>query len=143
MSSSRSESSASNISLRIALIILVALILLFSVFVCGLASGIVFGDSLRLASDRPRTYPTPDANITITVSKNGCHVDRTELVGSSPVDSLTWVVSDMDGYVLLERNAEGEYNYGHYQVGNFRIHMKGWYKGRYHKISNEVVVNCP
>jgi hypothetical protein len=125
------------------LIILVALILAVSIFICGFASGLLLGGSSQIISDQPKSYPTPDASISITVAKDGCHVDRTELTGSSPVDSLTWVVSDMDGYVLLERNAEGEYKYGYFQGGMYRIHMKGWYKGRYHQVSNEVIVDCP
>lgn len=143
MSSSPSKSPFSNQPLGTALIIIAALVLLLSVFVCGFISGFVLGDSLHIAGEQPGTYPTPDGIITITVSADGCHVDRTELAGSSPVDSLTWVVSDIDGLILLERNAEGEYNYGYYQSGKFRIHLKGWYQGRYHQISNEVVVDCP
>ena len=142
MSSHIPESPTSHKSLNIVLITIAAIGILISVFVCGFILGMLFQDSSSVSRIQPNTHPTPDANITITVAKDGCHVDRTELVGSSPVDSLTWVVTDMDGYVLLERNAEGEYKYGYYRGGSFRIHMKGWYEGRYHQISNEVIVEC-
>lgn len=86
---------------------------------------------------------TPDARIIISVAEDGCHVERTDLEGSSPVRMLTWVISDLDDHVLLERNAEGEYRYGYFQSGSYRVHMKGWYEGHYYRISNEVIIECP
>ena len=86
---------------------------------------------------------TPDAHVELKLGDDGCHVVRSEVMGSTPVRSLTWVFEDMHGYTLLERGAEGEYDTKFMRGGQYSVHIKAWYEGQYHQISNEVVVDCP
>jgi len=143
MTSSLSESSSSQKSLITVLFIIAAFCTIICVFICGMVIGALFLFPQLDSESQSIIRPTPDARITLSVADDGCHVERTELAGSSQVSSLTWVITDMDGYVLLERNAEGEYQYGYYQGGSYRVHMKAWYEGQYHQISDEVIVECP
>jgi hypothetical protein len=85
----------------------------------------------------------PDAYVDLRLGDDGCHVVRSEVTGSTPVTSLTWVMRDMDGYTLLERNAEGEYDTKYFRGGQYRVYVTAWYSGRYHQISDEIVVDCP
>jgi len=88
-------------------------------------------------------FTPPDARVLIHVENDGCHVTRTEVEGRDAIRLLTWVVQDIDGYTVLERLADHEYTYGYFRGGQYRIHLKAWHQGRYWRISNEVVVNCP
>ncbi len=83
-----------------------------------------------------------DAKVILTVDKDGCGVERSEVLGSTPVSSLTWVIVDGAGYSILERNAEEEYKYRYYQPGQYTVYINAWYDGRYHQISNEVTITC-
>lgn len=85
----------------------------------------------------------PDAWVDLAVAPDGCRVERGEVQGSDAVRSLTWVVADEDGGVLLERSAEGELAYSYFQAGAYRVHLKAWYGDRYHVLSDEVAVRCP
>lgn len=83
-----------------------------------------------------------DARVILSVDEDGCGVKRSELMGSIPVSSLTWVVKDSAGYSVLERNAEGEFQYRYYQTGQYTVSINAWYDGHYHQISNEVTITC-
>lgn len=78
----------------------------------------------------------------ISVGKDGCGVFRGEVQGSSEISSLTWVITDMDGFSVLERNAENEYQFRYFENGSFKVYIKARYNGSYHQISDEVIINC-
>jgi hypothetical protein len=80
--------------------------------------------------------------VEISVGKDGCGVFRGEVQGSSEISSLTWVITDMDGFSVLERNAENEYQYRYFENGSFKVYIKARYNGSYHQISDEVIINC-
>ncbi len=80
--------------------------------------------------------------VILTVEKDGCGVERSEVTGSTPVSSLTWVIEDNTGTSVLERNAEGEFKYRYFQAGQYTVYLNAWYGDRYHQISNEVTINC-
>jgi hypothetical protein len=84
----------------------------------------------------------PDAFVEISVGKDGCGVVRGEVQGSSEINSLTWVITDMDGFSVLERNAENEYQYRYFEHGSYKVHLKTWFNGSYHQISDEVTIIC-
>jgi hypothetical protein len=85
----------------------------------------------------------PNAHVELRLGDDGCHVVRGEVQGSTPVRSLTWVIKDMDGYTLLERNAAGEYDTKFFRGGQYKAYVSAWYGGQYHPISDEIVVDCP
>lgn len=143
MTSPPSQLPSSHKLRNIPLIIIAALMIVLCAFICGISVSASFLIPQYTSDTQSNIYPTPDGWITLSAADDGCHVERTDMLGTSPVRTLTWVISDMDGYVLLERNAEGEYKYGYYRSGNYRVHLKGWYEGRYHPLSDEVLINCP
>jgi hypothetical protein len=85
----------------------------------------------------------PDAYVELVLGDDGCHVVRGEVEGSTPVSSLTWVMKDMEGYTLLERNAEGEYDTKYFRGGQYKVYLEAWHSGQYYQISDEVTVDCP
>jgi len=98
---------------------------------------------VRSEASAAATTTPPDARAVLTIAADGCGVTRTEVEGSTPVRSLTWVISDAEGFSVLERNAEGEYNYRYFRGGQYRVLLKAWYSDRYFPVSNEVEINCP
>lgn len=85
----------------------------------------------------------PDAYAEITVKDDGCSVARTEVEGYTPVRMLTWVVTNLEtDQIVLERNAEDEFEYRYFSPGKYTIHLKAWYAGQYYPVSNEVQVEC-
>ena len=129
--------------LPILLLLIGLLAMLLCICICLISIGGSYVLSESSAEGPSGDQPTPDATVTLSISDDGCQVERTDLDGSSPVRMLTWVITDLNGNVLLERNAEGEYQYGYFQSGTYRVHLKGWYEGRYHQISNQVMIECP
>lgn len=97
---------------------------------------------LRSLMAEPTAYPVLDAQVKLTVAADSCGVERGEVSGSSAVTNLTWVVVDDEGYSVLERSAEGEYQYRYFQGGHYTVHVNAWYAGQYHSISNEVSIDC-
>jgi hypothetical protein len=89
------------------------------------------------------TYEELDAEVEISVHEDGCSVTRSDVEGSTSIDSLTWVVIDPTGEQVLGRNASEEYEYTYYRPGEYRIHLETWHAGRYVPISDEVTINCP
>ncbi|MBE0688274.1 MAG: hypothetical protein IH585_19955 [Anaerolineaceae bacterium] len=87
-------------------------------------------------------YEIPDVTIELSVVDDGCGVVRGEIEGDTPISSLTWVIKDQDGYSVLERNAENEYQYRYFISGTYTVHIKAWYDGAYHQISDEVIIQC-
>lgn len=110
---------------------------------CALAAGLLLWRfSVQDAAQAAVSAP-PDARVRIWLEEDGCHVRRSEVEGKDAVRLLTWVVRDADGYTVLERAADGEYTYGYFRGGQYRIHLKAWHQGRYWQVSDEVVVHCP
>ncbi len=86
---------------------------------------------------------SPNAYAEITVKDDGCSVIRSEVEGYTPVRMLTWVVTNLEtNEVVLERNAEEEYEYRYFSPGRYRIYLKAWYAGQYYPVSNEVQIDC-
>ena len=85
----------------------------------------------------------PDAYVELVLGDDGCHVIRGEVVGSTPVRTLTWVMKDMEGYHLMERLAEGEYDTKYFRGGQYEVYLKAWYNGQYYQISDTITVDCP
>lgn len=107
------------------------------IFIVGITVFLVRSPLSEKTGDKP-----PDAFVQLSIGKDGCEVERTDPAGSTAVSSLTWVVIDSDGNTVLERNAEDEYRYRYYREGQYRVHIKAWHVGRYHKISDEVSIQC-
>ncbi len=84
----------------------------------------------------------PDVFIELIVDQDGCGVIRGDLQGNTPVSSLTWVILDQDGYSVLERNAENEFQNRYFLSGTYTVHINAWYEGTYHQISDEVTILC-
>jgi hypothetical protein len=84
-----------------------------------------------------------DASSEIWVHEDGCTVERSELVGTTPVRNLQWTILDEAGTQVLGRSAEGETQYRYFLAGEYRVYLEAWYDGAYYKISNEVVILCP
>jgi len=118
-------------------------------FLAGLLLAALIGMGLLLArgtlwslvsTETPN--PVADARVELKVAADGCGVRRGEVSGSTTVSSLTWVIVDHDGYTVLERNAEGEYQYRYFTGGHYRVHVAAWYIDRYIPISDEVEIDC-
>ncbi|HEX2981018.1 MAG TPA: hypothetical protein VHO48_12190 [Anaerolineaceae bacterium] len=91
----------------------------------------------------PQVDAAPDAVAQLNVEADGCGISRGEVTGSTPVSSLTWVITDADGNAVLERKADGEYRYRYFAGGEYWVHLKAWYDGRYWPVSAEVTIRCP
>lgn len=108
---------------------------------CVLAALSIVFLNRGLASDKEDSI-YPETQVQLTVGEDHCTVSRTESKGEDPMSSLTWVITDLEGNIVLERNAEGEQVYRYYRAGDYRVSMKGWVQGRYDQISNEVAIHC-
>jgi hypothetical protein len=64
------------------------------------------------------------------------------VTGSAPVTNLAWVITDKDGYTVLERSADNESMYRYLNSRRYSAHINAWYEGRYHQISEEVHIDC-
>ena len=125
----------------------VIVIILVIILFCCLFSVCLFGVGMLMLSNSSSIISQPinhkpDAFVDISVDPDGCGVSREEHQGTSSVSSLTWVITDMDGYSVLERNADHEYKYRYFQSGNYTAHIKAWFNGAYHQISDQVTIDC-
>jgi hypothetical protein len=118
-------------------------------FLAGLAVAVICTATIliiRISSDNSflptGQIPAIDAQVYLIVENDGCSVERSELTGATPVSNLTWVIRDLDGFTLLERNAEGEYKYRYFGSGSFTVSISAWYAGSYHQISEDVRIDC-
>jgi len=84
----------------------------------------------------------PDVTVELSVDQDGCGVVRGDVQGDTQVSSLTWVIQDEDGYSVLERNAENEYQYRYFVSGTYTVQIKAWYADAYHPISDQVTIHC-
>ncbi|PKO05026.1 MAG: hypothetical protein CVU41_14035 [Chloroflexi bacterium HGW-Chloroflexi-3] len=84
----------------------------------------------------------PNVAIELSVDDDGCGIVRGDVQGDTPVSSLTWVIQDQDGFSVLERNAENEDQYRYFASGTYTVHIKAWYEGAYHQISDQVTIHC-
>jgi len=64
------------------------------------------------------------------------------VTGSAPVTNLAWVITDKDGYTVLERSADNESMYRNFNNGRYSAHINAWYEDRYHQISEEFHIDC-
>jgi len=114
---------------------------LFMTVLIGLALLLARG-TLRSLANLDTPDPVADARAELKVAADGCGVERSDVSGRTPVTGLTWVILDEDGYPVLERNAEGEYQYRYFTGGHYRVHLKAWYLDGYIQVSNEVEIDC-
>ena len=128
---------------RVILIVVIGLTVLCCALTFLLLAGGLLIYNQNTSQGASQSVNTPEAWIDLQVAFDGCHVQRGELQGDSQVSMLTWVISDLDGIVLLERNAEGELIYRYFQSGAYRVHVKGWYAGQYFTLSDAVLIECP
>lgn len=84
----------------------------------------------------------PDAHVELRVAPDDCAVERGEVSGKTQVTSLTWAITDPEGHSVLDRNAEGEYEYRYFGDGKYFVQIKAWYNGAYHLISDRVDIDC-
>ena len=139
MESNSPAISKSNPSKLIPILLIGFMLLMCLSIFCLLTFGIVF---LNIAqSSTSIENQIPDAKIELTVDKDGCGVIRGDVLGDDRVASLTWVIEDMDGYSVLERNAENEYKYRYFVSGTYTVYINAWFDGAYHQISNEVEIS--
>lgn len=78
----------------------------------------------------------------VTVHTDGCGVIRTEGPGGEDLPSLTWSVTDADGFQVLERNALGETHYRYFVGGTYEVVLEAWGDGSYVPVSNTVTITC-
>ena len=83
-----------------------------------------------------------DAASNLSVGSDGCTVYRTEVVGSSEVKNLGWVITNEEGEVVLDRNAENEFQYSHYNPGIYNVVLTAYFNGKYVEVSNKVKIDC-
>lgn len=121
-------------------ILIGAAVTLVIVVGCALLAGAFF--LVRSSTSQSTEVAVLDASAQLSVATDGCGVIRTEITGTTPVTSPGWVVTDSNGFVVLERSAEGEYKYRYFGGGKFTVHLTAWYDGAYHQISNQVSINC-
>ena len=124
--------------------LLILIGVLFSCFLissCIIVIGLVTFFYISDSNSSP-IHEVPDVSIELRVDNDGCGVIRGDIQGDTEVSSLTWVIQDLDGYSVLERNAENEYQYRYYVSGAYTVHIKAWYSGAYHQISDQVTINC-
>lgn len=88
------------------------------------------------------TPALPDAHVELRVAHDGCTVKRGEVSGKTPVTSLTWAITNPEGHLVLDRAAEGEYEYKYFGAGKYSVQIKAWYNGAYHPISDPVEIDC-
>lgn len=139
-----SESSHSNYPKSNKLIIGIIFAIIFFyclISVCLVGVGFFAFNYSSSISTQPINHK-PDAFVDISINPDGCGVSRGEVQGTSAVTSLTWVITDKDGYAVLERNAENEFQYRYFQSGTFNVHIKAWFKGAYYQISDQVIIQC-
>ena len=137
------EPKARSQTTRVILIVVIGLTVLCCVLVCLIGAGGLLIYRQPTSQGASQSVETPEAWIDLQVAFDGCHVQRSELQGDSGVSMLTWVISDLDGTVLLELSAEDEMIYRYSQSGTYRVHVKGWYASQYHTLSDEVLIECP
>ena len=133
--------SKSNNNRRLILILLGVIVSCFVVTTCVVVIGLVTYFNISESNSSPNNE-VPAAFIELEVDKDGCGVVRGSVQGETEVDSLTWVIQDQDGYSVLERNAENEYRYRYFLSGSYSVHIKAWYAGSYHQISDKVFIDC-
>lgn len=109
--------------------------------ICIVVIGLVTYFNISDSNSSP-INEVPDVTIELRVDNDGCGVIRGDVHRGSEVSSLTWVLQDEDGYSVLERNAENEYKYRYFVSGTFTVHIKAWYAGAYHQISDQVTIQC-
>ena len=122
------------------IVIGIVLLVCLSIF-CLFVFGIVVMNVTNSTSS-PVENQIPNAMVDLKVDQDGCGVIRSEVQGNDPVQSLTWVIKDRDGYSVLERNAENEFKYRYFDSGQYKVFINAWFNGAYHQISNEVEINC-
>lgn len=129
----------------------------------GVAAGL--GMALAVGGDEPRSFPgapgeevidpgepvvpqpvEPDGpdlgSYELTVHGDGCGVVRTEGPGGEDLPSLTWSVTDVDGFQVLGRNALGETRYRYFVAGTYDVVLEAWGGGSYVPVSNTVTITC-
>jgi hypothetical protein len=109
--------------------------------ICIVGIGLVTYFNISDSNSSP-IHEVQDVTIELRVDNDGCGVIRGDIQGDTEVSSLTWVIQDLDGYSVLERNAENEYQYRYFVSGIYTVHIKAWYSGAYHQISDQVTINC-
>jgi len=123
------------------IILLGVLVSCFLISICIVVIGLVTYFNISDSNSSP-INEVPDVTIELWVDHDGCGVIRGDIKGDPAVSSLTWVIKDQDGYSVLERNAENEYQYRYFVSGTYTVHIKAWYDGAYHQISDEVIIQC-
>jgi len=124
--------------------LLILIGVLFSCFLissCIIVIGLVTFFYISDSNSSP-IHEVPDVTIELRVDNDGCGVIRGDVQGDIEVSSLTWVIQDEDGYSVLERNAENEYQYRYFVSGIYTVYIKAWYAGAYHQISDQVTIDC-
>jgi hypothetical protein len=123
------------------LILIGVLVSCFLISICIVGIGLVTYFNISDSNSSP-SNEVPDVTIELSVDNDGCGVIRGDVQGNSEVSSLTWVIKDLDGYSVLERNAENEYQYRYFVSGTYTVHIQAWYEGAYHPISDQVTIHC-
>ncbi|MBW6473520.1 MAG: hypothetical protein K0B14_10375 [Anaerolineaceae bacterium] len=131
----------STINRRWILFLIGVLVSCFLISICIGVIGLVPYFNISDSNASP-IHEVPDVTIKLRVDNDGCGVIRGEIQGDTEVSSLTWVIQDEDGYSVLERNAENEYQYSYFVSGTYTVHIKAWYAGAYHPISDLVTIDC-
>lgn len=77
---------------------------------------------------------------TLTVHTDGCGVIRTDNAGGAR--DLTWRVTDLDGFQVLGRNANGETRYRYFGSGTYDVVLESFGSRSYEPVSNTVRITC-
>lgn len=135
----------------IGLVVVVALLGAVAAFLAGLAvdspaparrgstlQTLALPQDVRLPRDLDPPPSLPTA--TLTVFSDGCGVIRSELPVMPP--NLTWSISDVDGFEVLGRGAEGETRYRYFRPGTYTVVLKAFDGRTYVPVSNPVTIRC-
>ncbi len=137
MSQEESKPRSSRACLGVALGLILAMVLGCVLLVAG-----VLVVRHLYSSGTVRSGGAPQASASLRVLPDGCTVERGEVQGRDAVTALTWIIQDASGATVLERDAENERTYRHFQPGDYSVTLEAWFAGAYWPVSDTVWILC-
>ncbi len=106
-----------------------------------LAFGTIGASLVGEVASRSGTGETNELpRFTLEVADDGCGVVRSPTAPTP--DSLTWVVTDEEGFQVLGRRANSETRFRYFAGGNFEVVLSASDGRGYVDVSNRVSISC-